>query len=468
MTVTTVGVLMAGIDSRIVIVGFPEVAAALHANAEEAIWFTQSYMLGSTVALLLIGRMTDIYGRVKIYNLGFVVFTVGSFLSSASLNPAMLIGFRAIQGLGSGVIFTNSAAIITDATPKDRLGLSLGVNQLGFRFGGMAGLTLSGLILSALDWRALFYINVPIGIFGTVWAHRRLKEIAKLDKGRGMDWVGISSFMCFVTSLLLALTYTAYGISQSTLYVVILLALISMVSITVFVWQERRSREPMLDLGLLKIREFTAGVSALLLNAIAWGAVLLLLSLYLQLSVGLSPFDAGIRILPLEIAFLASGPLSGLFSDRAKYLVPLTTSGLALTSISLFLFSTVGETTPYIYTAAYMVLVGIGSGLFVSPNIRTIMASVPIERRGIASAFRAMLWSVGFTVSLSIAVLFMTFTAPYSLITSMITSSLNPLTIPLHDRVLFVESLRNTYVWLGIINSLAIPFVLVKVKLPAG
>src|SRR2546428_8557788 len=161
LTVTTIGVLMAGIDSRIVIVGLPQVAAHIGADAEQAIWITQAYVLGSTVALLLIGRVSDIVGRVKIYTAGFSVFTVGSLLTSLAVSPAMLIGFRGVQGLGAGMLFTNSAAIVTGAFPENELGLAIGINQVAFRAGAMAGLTLSGLILVIADWRALFYVNVP-------------------------------------------------------------------------------------------------------------------------------------------------------------------------------------------------------------------------------------------------------------------------------------------------------------------
>lgn len=208
--VTTVGVIMAGIDSRIVIVGLPQVAAGLHADAEQAIWITQSYVLGSTVALLLIGRVSDVVGRVKMYTSGFLIFTVGSLLTSLAIDPTQAILFRFVQGLGSAILFTNSAAMIVDATPDNELGYFLGINQVAFRMGAMAGLTLSGIILTILvDWRALFYINVPIGIFGTLWGHAKLKEIAKLERRAPIDWPGFIAFTVFISSLLLALTLAA-------------------------------------------------------------------------------------------------------------------------------------------------------------------------------------------------------------------------------------------------------------------
>jgi len=451
LTVTTVGVLMAGLDTRIVIIGLPQVATALHADAEQAVWFTQAYILGSTVALLLIGRITDIVGRVKIYTAGFAVFTLGSLLTSLSMNPVQVIAFRGLQGLGGAMLITNSAALIADATPNKNLGLAMGINQIAFRFGAMAGLTVSGIILSYLDWRALFYVNVPIGIFGTFWAHGRLKEIARVESGAPIDWAGFLAFMVFIVSLLLALTFGAYGISEETL--VYLLSAISLVSLAIFIAHERNTRHPLLDLKLMRIREFAGGITAQLLNAIAWGAVLLLLSLYFQIVVGLTPFDAGVRILPIDVAFLLTGPISGKLSDRFGHM-PFTTTGLALGSVSLFLFSTADANTPYALMAVYMMLFGAGIGLFASPNMSSIMGSVPEERRGIASAVRATFFQTGNVISVSLAVLVMTFAVPYQLITSVISSA--NVVIPGSERALFSTGISTAYIWMAVLNSIAI------------
>jgi len=451
LTVTTVGVLMAGLDSRIVIVGLPSVAASLGADAEQAIWITQAYVLGSTVALLLVGRISDIVGRVKLYTSGFAVFTLGSLLTSLATDPAQVIGFRALQGLGSAILFTNSAAMIVDATPSHELGLSLGINQVAFRMGSMAGLTVSGVILSILDWRALFYINVPIGIFGTAWAHFRLREIAKLDRGAPIDWAGFVSFTGFILALLLALTLAAYGVGEAR--TVGALLAFSFGSLAVFAYVEHRTPHPLLDLRLLRIREFTGGVVAQLLNAIAFGAVLLLLSLDFQLVLGLSPLAAGVLILPMDVATLACGPLSGRLSDKYGH-VPFTTAGLAVISLSLFLLSTTDASTPYSHLAVYIVLFGAGLGFFASPNISSIMGSVPAERRGIASGFRATFFNVGYTVSLNLAILITTFTVPYVLVTQILSG--DPTTITAADRLLFAQGIRTTYLWLAGVNTLAI------------
>jgi MFS family permease len=199
-TVTTIGIFMVGLDARIVIIGLPQVAHQLGADAEQAIWITQAYVLTTTVLLLLIGRLSDIFGRVRIYWVGFAVFTIGSVLTSLGFSPLSVIVFRAIQGAGAALIFANSIAIVTDASPRRQLGLFVGINQISYRAGAILGLTLSGLILSYFDWRALFYINIPIGVFGTLWARRRLKEVAVQDENAKIDWVGFGAFAIFLLS----------------------------------------------------------------------------------------------------------------------------------------------------------------------------------------------------------------------------------------------------------------------------
>jgi MFS family permease len=217
LTVTTIGVLMAGIDTRIVIIGLPQVAVQLNADPEQLIWITQSYVLASTIMLLLIGRLADIFGRTRIFTAGFAVFTIGSALTSFGQDPLQVIIFRAVQGIGAALILTNSIAIVTDATPQHQLGLAVGINQISFRAGAVIGLTLSGIILSYFDWRALFYINIPIGVFGTYWSWRSLKEVADLEKEAKIDWVGFSAFFVFMLSFLLIFTFGAYGSKISLL-----------------------------------------------------------------------------------------------------------------------------------------------------------------------------------------------------------------------------------------------------------
>lgn len=460
LTVTTIGILMVGIDARIVIIGLPQVASQLHADVEQAIWITQAYTLANTVVLLLIGRLGDIFGRVRIYTLGFGLFTVGSALTSIGMDPTQVIIFRAVQGVGAALVFANSIAIITDATPKNQLGFLLGINQIAFRAGAILGLTLSGLILSFLDWRALFYINIPIGVFGTFWAHHRLKEIGVTDKNTKIDWLGFGIFTAFLLCLLIGLTFGAYGSTYfNTMYV---LLAVGFVFLALFLLRERRAHDPLIELGIFKVREITGGLFAMFFNVITWTAVLLLLSLQFQLVLDLSPLEAGLRILPFEIAFLAVGPLSGRLSDRFNRM-PFIISGLTLSTVMLFLFSTTGEDTSYLLLSVYMILLGVGTGLFLAPNLRTIMASVPMGRRGVGSALFALFLNIGLTVSLNFAILVMSLTAPYDLITSII-STVNPAAIPAADKLLFIQSLRNAYIAFGIINALAIVASLLQIR----
>ena len=464
LTVTTVGVLMSGLDSRIVVIGLPTVAASLRADAEQAIWFTQAYTIGSTVALLFLGRVSDMYGRVKVYNVGFAVFTVGSLLTSLSPSPNFFIASRIFQGLGSAALFSNSAAIITDAFPRGELGTALGINSVAFRAGSMFGLTLSGLILAVLDWRFLFYVNIPVGIFGTLWAHIRLHEQNQPERRSPMDWPGFLTFTGFITSLLLSLTTAAYGIGESVLTAS--LGFASAASLFVFVWIERRRAAPLLDLSLLRIREFTGAVTAQMINSMAWGAFLLLISLYLQLVKGFSPLQAGISIVPFDLAMLFLAPLSGRLSDRYGAR-PFATAGLSVFSVSLLAMSTLAPGTPYPTLLVFLVLGGAGMGLFNSPNMSSAMGSVPVHRRGVASGLRATFFNIGFVLSFNIVILVLTFYLPYGQITQIITSegSLNTIAA---NAPRFSGALDNLFLVLTTINTAAIVPSLLRGKRVEG
>jgi MFS family permease len=275
--------------------------------------------------------------------------------------------------------------------------------------------------------------------------------MAKLEQGAPIDWGGFAAFTVFILSLLLALTVAAYGVSEASTIAGLLV--LSAAGLATFVFLERRHPHPLLDLKLLRIREFTGGLLAQLLNAIAFGAVLLLLSLYFQLVLDKKPLEAGLLIIPTDIATLAAGPLSGRLSDKYGHL-PFTTTGLALTSLSLYLFSTTDASTPYPLLVVYMMLLGSGLGFFASPNISSIMGSVPPVRRGIASGFRATFFNVGYTISLNLAILITTFTVPYALVTQIISSGGSGISAA--ERTLFAQGLKTTYLWLAGLNTLAI------------
>lgn len=453
LLVTTVGVLMAGINSRIVIIGLPVVSDALGADAIQAVWFTQGFALGSTATLLFIGRASDIYGRVRIYTLGFLLFTLASVLVGFSESADQFIVFRMVQGIAAASLFANSAAIITDATPLNRLGFALGINMVAFRLGAIASLTLSGFVLSLAmgDWRVLFFMSLPFGLIGAYLAKSKLREV-RISTRQHIDWIGFVSFTGSISAFLVALSIATYGGAGYSGAVA--LGGLSLLGMAAFVIRSRRTASPLLDFSLLRIREFAGGTTAALLNTLSWGGVLLLISLYLQLVLGLSPLKAGLAILPFDFAFLTVGPLSGRLADKYGH-IAFTTGGLIVTSVALVLFSTSGASTSYGYLAVGLVVFGVGTGLFSSPNSSSIMGSVPARSRGVASGFNATFINIGFTLSFNIAVLLLSFYMPYGLISNVISSS-NSSALSQVDKALFSSGLDKVYLWLAAINTAAV------------
>jgi EmrB/QacA subfamily drug resistance transporter len=449
LTVTTVGTLMAGLDSRILVIGLPTIAKQLHASAEETVWFSQSFLLSSTVALLLIGRFSDLYGKVRIYNIGFIIFTFGSALSSISFDPQELIAFRAVQGIGAAILLANSTAIVTDSSPAKELGTMIGINQTALRSGAMAGLTLSGVILSLTDWRGLFYVNIPIGIFGTVWAYLRLREISKNPEARKIDWMGFVLFSSGLTLFLLAVTYFSYGTGNYTIALIFLI--VGAALLATFVRAETKNPSPILDLRLFKIRLFAAGNMAQILNALAWSSLLVLMAFYLQIGLGYTPLEAGLGVLPLEGAYIVSSFISARLSDRYGSRI-LCTLGLSIITSCFLAMSTFGGATRYEEVALILGIIGIGNGMFTAPNIRAIMGTVPQNRRSIASSFRQTMFNTGSTVSYGLVILFLTLGIPYGTLSTLLQ---NPGVIG-SAQLLFFNGFRVATILLAVIDGLAI------------
>ncbi|MHB8567743.1 MAG: MFS transporter [Nitrososphaerales archaeon] len=411
LTVTTVGTIMGGIDSRIVVVGLPTIAQQLHADPEQLVWITQSYVLATTVCLLLVGRIGDLYGRVKMYNLGFIVFTAGSALSALAADSFQLIGFRVVQGVGAAMIFTNSGAIIADAAPAKSLGLMLGINQMALRGGSMLGLSLSGLILTFVDWRGLFYVNIPIGIFGTVWAYKRLREISVKDPEKKMDWPGFVSFTAGLTLILLGITFLGYGLQEA--FEADSFLIIGSILIIIFVRVQSRTKSPLLDLRLFKIRIFAFANIAQFLNSLTWTGLVLMLAFYLQIGLGYSPLSAGLGIVPVDISYLFSTLISSRLSDKYGSKL-LATSGLVVNTIGFVILATFAISTQYTEIVLLLAIFGVGNGLFNTPNTREIMSSVPPERRGIASGIRNLMFNLGLTTSFGVVIALITLGIPYN------------------------------------------------------
>jgi EmrB/QacA subfamily drug resistance transporter len=414
LTVTTVGIFMATLDSSILVVGLPQVILALHTNLVVGVWFITIYRLMITVLLVAFGRIADIYGRVRLYNWGFAIFAVGSLLSGLSYTDGELLAFRLLQGVGAALIFVNGVAIVTDAFAGNELGKGIGINQVAINAGTITGYTLSGIMIQLFTWRSIFLVNVPIGIFGTYWSRKRLRELSRPMHEEKFDLFGAVTFSGFITLLLLGLT-----IGSVTDPLSLILTGASIILFILFLIMEHGAKSPVLDLSLFRIRLFTAGNIANLLSGLAFAGLAFIMTLYFQLVRGYDPLHAGIFLIPLDATLILIGPISGSLSDRwgAR---GLSTIGLVTASVGFFYLSQFSLTTSYPGIAVGLVLVGFGIGLFRSPNASSVMGSVPSAERGVASGVRSTMINTSIVASIPLVLVIMTAYLPYNVLINVI------------------------------------------------
>ena len=421
---TTLGVLMATINSSIVIISLPDIFRGIKldplrpGNVSYLLWMLMGFLVVTAVLVVTLGRLGDIYGRVKIYNLGFAVFTIGSIALvfdplTQSSGALWLILWRIVQGVGAAMLFANSTAILTDAFPVDRRGFALGINQVAAIGGSFIGLIVGG-VLAPVDWRLVFFVSVPFGLLGTVWSYRSLRETSTRSAAK-IDWWGNGLFAVSVTAILVAITYGIQpygGHNMGWTSPWVLGGLIGGVALLIaFCLVEANTVDPMFDMSLFRIKAFSAGNLAGLLASISRGGLQFILIIWLQgiwlplhgYSFSSTPLWAGIYLLPLTMAFLLAGPLSGYFSDRLGART-LSTLGLLLVALSFLGFMLLPTDFSYWAFAGLLVLNGVGSGLFSAPNTSAIMSSVPANRRGSASGMIGTFLNSG--TSLSIGVFF--------------------------------------------------------------
>jgi EmrB/QacA subfamily drug resistance transporter len=419
---TTLSMTMATIDASIVIVAMPAIFRGIGlnpltpGNVTYLLWMIIGYLLVQSVLVVTLGRLGDMFGRVKIYNLGFVVFTLASI--ALSLDPltgthgAMwLIGWRFVQAFGGAMLMANSAAILTDAFPANKRGMALGINQIAGISGQFVGLLLGGL-LAAVDWRLVFWVNVPIGLFGTVWAYKSLREIATTKRAK-IDWIGNVMFAVGLGSLLVAITYgiRPYGGHPTgwTNPWIIAGLIGGAVLLAAFCVFETKIAEPMFQMSLFKIRAFAAGNAASLLGSIARGGLQFMLVIWLAgiwlplhgYDFVVTPLWAGIYMLPLTAGFLIAGPISGTLSDRYGPRL-FATSGLLLAALCFVGLMLLPVDFSFWVFALLIFGNGIGSGLFASPNTSAIMSAVPARHRGSASGMRSTFQNSGMALSIGI------------------------------------------------------------------
>ena len=402
LSVTTVGALLASVQGSALTIALPEIMTGLRAEFLTIMWVLLGYLLITTALVPVIGRMADMFGRKNLYNAGFAIFTLGSLLAGLSqpqFHAWDMVASRVIQGVGGALLFTNSTAIVTDAFEHGRIGFGLGVNQIAAAAGFLLGPVVGGL-LTAVSWRWVYLVNVPLGVFGTVWGMLRLKEPAAPAASQTFDWPGSITFTFGLGAVLLALSLLAFPLLPLSVVMVILAC--GVIGLAAFFAVEVRASQPMLDLKLFQDRLFSFASLANALNGLARGAVLFVLIFFLQGPYGKDPFQAGIMMAPFGAAFMLVGPFSGYLSDK-RGSRGLATTGLLVSAVGLYGLSRVGAATPYWLIALSMVLMGGGSGLFSSPNTNTIMSSVPREHRGSAAGIRTMLMNTGQMLSITMA-----------------------------------------------------------------
>ena len=419
---TTLGMLIATINSSIVLISLPAIFNGIRldplqpGNVSYLLWMLMGYMLVTAVLVVTLGRLGDILGRVKIYNAGFLIFTVTSIILSVDPmhgagGALWLIGWRVAQAVGGSMLMANSAAIITDAFPARQRGMGLGVNMVAGIAGSFIGLVLGG-VLAEWNWRSIFWVNVPIGIIGTVWAYRSLHETGVRRPAR-MDWWGNITFAVGLTSLLAGITYGIQPYGGHTMGWTnpwVLAGLIGGVAmLVVFCLVENRVAEPMFPLRLFKDAAFAGGNAATLLGSIARGGLQFMLIIWLQgiwlplhgYDYADTPLWAGIYLLPLTVGFLAAGPIAGALSDRYGARL-FAAAGFVVMAGSFAGLLLIPTDFSYWVFALMVFINGLGGGLFAAPNSSIIMASAPADARGAASGMRATFQNAGMVLSIGV------------------------------------------------------------------
>ena len=408
LSCTSLGMFLATVNSGTLIIALPDLERSLHTTLLQLVWVILVYMIVSTVFVLSAGRLSDLFGRKNAYVLGFVAFSLASLGAGFAGSGTQLILWRVVQGLGAAFLFANSSALVTDAFPKNELGLAMGTNTMIAAVGLVIGPVLGGALV-LISWSWVFWFNVPLGLAGAAWAWLVLEEMSGRGKERGLDLLGTATFVVGLSGLVLALSKGALTGWNDPL--VIGGFVIALVLLPLFVVIERRGRSPMLDLTLFQNRMFTAAGAASFIAGLSRSALMFLFVFYFQGPQGQSPIMAGLELAPLAIGMLVASPLAGIAADRHGSR-GLAAAGMVVVAVGLAGMTTLEASTPYVWSAIWLGLAGIGMGMFNSPNTAAMMAVVPVHRRGIAAGTRMMLQNTGAVVSIAFVLALVTAAVP--------------------------------------------------------
>jgi EmrB/QacA subfamily drug resistance transporter len=408
LSCTSLGMLLATINSGTLIIALPDLARELHTSILSLVWVILSYMISSTVLVLFAGRLSDLFGRKQAYVGGFVLFGLASLGAGFSPDGTVLILWRILQGIGGAFLFANSAAVVTDAFPREQLGLAMGTNTMVAAVGLVIGPVLGGALVS-ISWHWVFWFNVPVALIGSLWAGSILRELAKPDRIRGFDIPGVTVFVAGLTGLVYGLSRG--GLDGWTDTMTIAGLAVGVVLLPIFVVIERHHRAPMLDLSIFENRLFAAATAAAFINGLSRFALMFLFVFYFQGVKGDDPIKAGIELAPMAVGMLIASPLAGIWADRRGSRT-LAALGMVVGCLALAGMTTLGVNTPYVWSAVWLFVVGVASGMFNSPNTAAMMGTVPTFRRGIAAGARTMLQNTGAVVSIAFVLAIVTSAVP--------------------------------------------------------
>lgn len=396
---TTLGTLLMALSANMMVVALPVITRDLQTSIERVVWTLMIYTLTVTIFVPSIGRVADMYGRKRLFILGLMVFTAGSFLCGLSNNFSQLVAARFIQSIGGSLIMTNNTAILTDIFPSNELGRALGLSMAVFSLGMIVGPAIGG-FLTSYSWRWIFFSNVPFGIAGTIWAIYHLRELMKPKRREKFDWAGTTTFTLGLFSILVVLTTGHIWGWHS--FKIVLLCITGIILLMVFVIIENKIEHPMLDLALFKTRFLAAAFTSNFLNGLTQGSVIFLLTFYFQNVRGFAPVQVGVFLIPFAVSMLILSPISGVLSDRFGSR-ELSSLGFLVRSVGFYGLSRINFETPVPLIIFLTIIIGIGTGLYISPNSNAIMGAVPPERRGIAAGTRVMMNNAGMVGSIAIS-----------------------------------------------------------------
>jgi EmrB/QacA subfamily drug resistance transporter len=408
LSCTSLGMLVATINSGTLIIALPDLERALHTSLLQLVWVILVYMIASTVLVLTAGRLSDLFGRKRAYVAGFAIFAAASLGAGFAASGTELILWRVAQGIGGAFLFANAAAIVTDAFPREQLGLAMGTNTMIAAVGLVIGPVLGGALV-AIDWPWVFWFNVPLGIAGSVWAALNLRELGRADADRTLDVSGTLTYVVGLTALVYAISRGGLSGWNDTL--VIGGFIVAAVLLPLFLAIERRHRAPMLDLSIFRDKLFAAASGAAFINGLSRFALLFIFVFYYQGAQGDDPITAGIKLAPMALGMLVSSPLAGIWADRRGSRT-LAALGMIVTAAALAGMTVLQPDSAYWIGAFWLALVGIGSGMFNSPNTAAMMGTVPVERRGIAAGARVMLQNTGAVISIAFVMAIVTSAVP--------------------------------------------------------